>query len=170
MFVGDEVQVPVGAVLAAVRLAALAGRGSLASISQVAWNEGIARVSPALTVPGGLASARFREPVRHGAVTVLTLRWEAVGISGSLYPALDADITLVPSGEHSTLIGLDGVYRPPGGIFAPALDPAMLYRVAAATIRSLLALTADAIAGHHGSAAADQLSASAPSPLPAEGS
>lgn len=148
MFVADEVRVPVSAAAAAARLAALARAGSLDGVSQAAWHDGITRVGP---MPGlsKLVRIRFREPVRRGAVTVLTLRWEAAGPVGALFPVLDADITLVPDGGRATLLGLDGVYRPPGGSLGAALDQALLHRVAAATIRALLARIAGAITNHN---------------------
>jgi len=147
MFVGDEIRVPVSIVTAVARLTALTGGGSLDRASRAAWGDGIARVGPAGPVPGmsKLVRVQFREPVRHGAVTLLTLRWEATGAGGALFPVFDADIILVPDGDDATLIGLDGVYRPPGGALGAAVDKAILHRVAAATVRSLLNQIADAI-------------------------
>jgi hypothetical protein len=49
------------------------------------------------------------------------LRWEATGPGGRLFPALDADITLTPAGEHATLLGLAGCYRPPLGSWGRGL-------------------------------------------------
>ncbi len=50
-------------------------------------------------------------------------------------PFLDADITLVPDGEQATLVGLDGVYRPPPGA---GRCPVIAYLVTAAITRSFL--------------------------------
>jgi hypothetical protein len=84
---------------------------------------------------------------------MLILRWEAADASGQRFPILDADIALVPDGEHATLIGLDGVYRPLPGA---GLCPVIAYLVMAATTRFLLARIAAAItdpaAGHRGEA------------------
>ena len=83
---------------------------------------------------------------------MLILRWEATDASGQRFPILDADIALVPDGEQTTLIGLDGVYRPPPGA-GPC--PVIGYLVTAAITRSLLGRIAAAItdpaAGHPGS-------------------
>ena len=122
MFVGDELRVEVSFAAAAPRLANLIGGGSLVRASHAAWGEGIARVGPIGPVPAmsKLVRVRFREPVQHGATLVLTLRWEATGASGALFPVLDADIVFVPDGDQATLIGLSGAYRPPEGLSARA--------------------------------------------------
>ena len=149
MFVGDEISVPVGTDVAAARLADLIGTGSLDTVSRSAWSEGVARIGPAGPVLGisKLVRIQFSTPVRHGGTTAMALRWEAIGVGGALFPVLDADITLVPDGEQATLIGLDGVYRPPGGALGAALDKAVMHRIATATIRALLAQIGRAIAG-----------------------
>ena len=76
---------------------------------------------------------------------VLTLRWEATGASGALFPALDADITLTPAGPDSSLLTLDGAYRPPLAALGAGLDRAILHRVATPTARSLLSQIAESI-------------------------
>ena len=83
-----------------------------------------------------------RGPVQRGAVSVLILRWEAAGGNRRPFPALDADITLVPHGEQAILVGLTGVYRTPAGTRP---DQPAVHRVAAVTIRALLSRIADAI-------------------------
>jgi hypothetical protein len=146
MFVGDEVRADISFAVATRRLADLAGT-SLISASHGAWSDGLARVGPAGSVPGlsKLVRVQFRDPVsRDGAVT-LTLRWQATGALGGLFPVLDADITLIPDGEHATLIGLEGVYGPPGGVVGAGLNRAVLHRVATATVRSFLSRIAVAI-------------------------
>ena len=147
MFVADEMQMQVSAVTATARLASLVGGGSLIGASRAAWDEGIARVGPAGPVPGlsKLVQVQFLPAVQRGVVTVLALRWEATGVGGRLFPVLDANITLLPDGEQATLLGLEGVYRPPAGPTGAWLDRAILHRVAAATIRSFLHRLANAI-------------------------
>lgn len=66
-----------------------------------------------MPAPSKLVRVQFREPVQRGAVRVLTLRWEATGATGRIFPVLDADITLIPDGE-ATLLGLGGVSRAAG--------------------------------------------------------
>ena len=148
MFVGDEVRVDVSFVAASLRLADLAGSDSLTRASHRAWGEGLARVGPARGIPGlsKLVHVQIRDPVQRDGIATLTLRWQATGAAGGLFPVLDADITVIPDGEQTVLIGIDGVYRPPGGAVGVSLDKAILHRVATATVHSFLKRIADAIA------------------------
>lgn len=82
----------------------------------------------------------------HADSASLPLRWEATGPGTSLFPALDADITLTAIEEQATTLALAGVYRPPLGAFGAGLDHAVLGRVATATIRTFTASLAKAIA------------------------
>jgi len=149
MFVGDETQAAAGAAAAAARLGGLASGGALTMASYAAWRAGTATTGPAAGIPE-LVAVHSRGPTRRGAVSVLTLRWEAADAAGQLFPVLDANITVIPDGEHTTLIGLEGVYRTPPGT---GLEPATTRRAATTTIRSLLRRVADAIsdpAGYDG--------------------
>ncbi len=156
---------------AQVRLAKLAHAGSLASASEGAYGDGLAsliRVGPIGAVPGAskLVEVRFRDLVIHDDTAVLTLRWEATGPGGGLFPALDADITLAPAGEQATRLTLAGAYRPPLAGLGAGLDRAILHRVATATIRSLLSRVAEAFAEPDGAAesATDGAPADRPGP------
>jgi hypothetical protein len=148
MFVGDEVRVEVSYAVASQRLASLAGGSSLISASHGAWSDGLARVGPSGPVPGlsKLVRVQFLDLVRHERVATLTLRWQATGSIGGLFPVLDADITLIPAGDGATLLGLDGVYGPPGGVVGVGLDRAILHRVAAGTVHAFLCHIAAALA------------------------
>lgn len=134
MFISDQARAAVSATAATARLADLASDGPLIRASHAAWAEGTARSAPAAGLPE-LAVVHARGPVKRGAASVLILRWEAADADGQLFPVLDADITVVPDGEHATLIRLDGVYRttPETG-----MDPVTARRAAAAIMRSLL--------------------------------
>ena len=140
MFIGGEARAAVSAAAATARLACRVGAGMLVRASYAAWEEVTAGIAPA-GFPG-LVLVRSWGPVRRGAVSVLVLRWEAADGSGQRFPVLDADITLVPDGEQATLVGLDGVCRPPPWA---GLCPAIAYLVTAATTRSLLGRIAAAI-------------------------
>lgn len=137
----------VSAAVAAARLTSLIEADSLATLSQDAWHEGATRVGPAGAVPGlsKIVRVRFLEPIRRGALTVFPLRWEAAGVSERLFPVLDADIILVPDSDEATLIGLEGVYRPPAGQVGEVLDRVVLHRIASATIHSFLERITDAV-------------------------
>ena len=151
MFVGDEMVLAVGLDAAKASLAKLARSGLLAGASQDAYDEGITglvRVGPLGSAPGlsRPVEVRFLDLVSRADSALLVLRWEAVGPGGGLFPALDADLTLTPAGEHATLLTVAGAYRPPLGILGVALDRTILHRVAAATIRAFMNRVADAIA------------------------
>jgi dienelactone hydrolase len=49
------------------------------------------------------------------------MRWEATGVTGRLFPALDADITLTAEGDQATAVTLTGVYRSPLGALGAGL-------------------------------------------------
>jgi len=137
MFVNDEVRVEVSAAAATARLANLITGDSLIQASHQAWGEGIARVGP---LPGlsRLVRVRFLEPTRQGATTTLALRWEATGLTGRMFPVLDANLIVIPDGDRATKLAFQGVYGPPGGQLGAGLDHAVLHRIAEATIRSFL--------------------------------
>jgi hypothetical protein len=139
MFVGDEVVLDVSFAVARARLADLMRNELLRSASEDAYGAGItglARVG-ALGL-GKVVRVQVRELAQTGGRTGIAIRWEATGPGGGLFPALDADIVLVPATDQTTLLSLAGVYRPPLGPLGVALDRAVLHGVAAATIRNFL--------------------------------
>jgi len=93
-----------------------------------------------------LVNVDVRDLVNRGDTAVLTLRWEATGPSGALFPALDADITLTPAGDEASRLILDGAYRPPLAALGAGLDKVILHHVADATVQSLLSQIAGVIA------------------------
>lgn len=157
MIVSDSVRLDVGFGVARVRLANLTHESTLLAASRHAYGEGqaVVRVGPVGDAPGlsKLVEVRFRDLVTHGDTAVLTLRWEAGGAGGGLFPALDADITLTPVSEDACLLRLDGAYRPPFGGIGAGLDRALLHRVAMATIADFIGRIADAIVQPAASAA-----------------
>ncbi len=108
---------------------------------------GQARVGPRGDVPlmSKLVQVYARDVLIHDRSAVLTLRWEATGYGGGLFPALDADITLTPAGDDASVLTLDGAYRPPLAGLGAALDKVILHRVATSTVRSLLSQLAESI-------------------------
>jgi len=145
MFVGDEVLLDVSFAVARARLADLTGSNLLRSASEDAYGAGItglARVGPLGL--GKVVRVSVRQLAETGGHAGLAIRWEATGPGGRLFPALDADITLVRVGQ-TTLLVLAGVYRPPLGPLGTALDRAALHGVAAATVRNFLGRLAASI-------------------------
>ncbi len=152
MFVSDERVLPVSFATASSRLAELARGGLLDGVSERVYHDGVEyllRVGPAGAVPGAsrLVRVRFADPVFRDDAMTVALRWEATGVTGGLFPALDADIRLTHDGEHGTRVTLTGSYRPPLGTLGAGLDRLVLRTVATATISSLLARIAATLAG-----------------------
>ena len=151
MFVAGEVLLDLSFPAAAARLANLARGGSLTRASEGAYDDGLTglvRVGPLGAAAGmsKLVEVHFLEVVTRGESAVLALRWEATGPGGRLFPALDADMSLTPAGQHSTRLSLAGVYRPPLAALGAGLDRAVFHKVADATVQSLLARVADVLA------------------------
>ena len=150
IFAAGEVLLDLSFPAAEARLANLARRGSLTRVFEGAYGDGLTGlvwVGRVGTVPGvsKLVEVHFRDVVTRGESAVLALRWQATGPGGRLFPALDADMSLTPAGEHSTRLSLAGVYRPPLTALGAGLDRAVFHKVADATVRSLLARVADVL-------------------------
>ncbi len=143
MFVADESRIDLGFTVARARLASMIGDGSLADACQAAYGHGLAspgREEARRAAQGQpcLARVRCRDLVTHDGCAVLALRWEAVAPGGRLFPALDADITLVPNGETTTCLQVAGAYRPGPLASASACSSDAVHRAATATTRSLM--------------------------------
>lgn len=150
MFVTDDRLLPVSFAVASARLEELARGRHLDGLSERVFRGGVEyllRVGPAGAVPGGsrLVRVRFTSPAYRDEVMTLALRWEAAGVTGGLFPALDADIRLSQEGSQQTRVTLTGAYRPPLGMLGVKLDRLVLRTVAAATIRTLLTRIAAAL-------------------------
>jgi hypothetical protein len=154
VFVGDQILMDVCPDAAGRQLERLARDGVLLSASEHAYGAGIAD----LAETAGLTAAMSRlVGVQSGNLTEtegcarLRLRWEAIGSDGTLFPALDADLTLSPAGENTTVLALAGVYRLPEHAGA-WLDPGIVRCFAAVTIDSFIARLACALMHPAGSA------------------
>ena len=163
MFIADELVLDVGFPAAQARLVNLARRGGLSSASKAAHADelsAVVRVGPFGDAAGAskLVRVRYLDPVCRGDVMTLALRWEATGVTGALFPVLDADITLTPAGHQATRLALAGL--------GAGLDKAILNRVATATIRALLRNVADSLASPGMTAARQAEPASGPAPWP----
>jgi hypothetical protein len=149
MFAGHEVTIEAPFEVAAARLVNLLRRNALRDVCEGAYEGGLAavRVGPFGCKPGlsKLVRVSFAEPARRGVTITVPLRWEATGAAGEMFPVLDADLIMAHYGDDQTLLALTGSYRPPFGRVGAALDRAILHRLAAATIRSLLEGLSDAI-------------------------
>jgi hypothetical protein len=147
VFVGDRILVDASFDAARCQLERLAGDGVLLGAAEYAYSTGITGLTEAAGVAGQssrLAGVGAGELTETAGCARLALRWEAVGSNGALFPALDADLTLTPAGETTTLLALAGVYRLPDQMGA-GLDPLMVRCFAAVTIRSFVARLACAV-------------------------
>jgi hypothetical protein len=143
MFIRQDIEVALPFGAASFRLVNMLRSGNLAGASNWAYQSGqeaILRVGPLGDIPAAtkLVRVRFLDPVYSGDTLRIGMRWEATGAAASLYPALDADITMAPSGEDVTTLTIVGAYRPPLGRLGAGLDKTVLNRLATATIDRLL--------------------------------
>lgn len=153
MFVSEKRDLAAGFAEATARLTELTRGTSLFGLSENVYAGGVEyllRVGPLGAVPGAsrLVRLRFAEPLYRYGTTTVGLRWEATGMTGGMFPALDADIRLYEGDEETmTTVELTGSYRPPLGTVGAELDRLMLRTVASATIRTLLGRIASMLEG-----------------------
>src|SRR5487761_1099338 len=171
MFVAHEVALRVSLASAQSRLLVFFLGRCLSDASEAAYKGGLAglvRVGPLGDIPGAskLVQVSVLDPVYRDDAMTLALRWEATGVTGGLFPVLDADISLLPAGEQKTRLALAGSYRPPLGRLGSGLDKAILNRIATATIRALLRNVADALGSPGTAAGGETLTAAHPAPPP----
>jgi hypothetical protein len=150
MFVGDEIMLGASYPDARAGLLRLTHGGWLSDASGKAYAEGLAglvRVGPFGDMPGAskLVRVLLLEPVERAGSLTLSLRWEATGVMGRLFPVLDANIILIPAREDASQLALAGAYRPPFAAAGRGLDRVLLHRAASATVRSLLRRMAETI-------------------------
>jgi hypothetical protein len=154
VFVGDHILIDVRLDSARRQLERLAEDGVLLSASEYAYGAGITGLVEAAGLAAGmsrLVGVRPGDLVETGGCARLWLRWEAIGSDGTVFAALDADLTLSPAGENTTVLTLAGVYRLPEHAGA-GLDPGIVRCFAAATIDSFIARLACALMHPAGSA------------------
>jgi hypothetical protein len=150
MFAAHEVTLDAPIDVASARLTQLFDGGSLRGLSDAAYDGGLEtllRVGPfgERSWLSRLVRVRTLPPVRRDETVTMALRWEATGVTGELFPALDAEFILSPEGENCSRLRLVGSYRPPFGRAGEVLDRAIMTQVAEATIRSLLERSAAAL-------------------------
>jgi hypothetical protein len=151
VFVVHEVTLDARYETAAARLVHLINWGVLHGVSEAAYEGGLevlVRVGPFGGARGlsKLVRVRALDPVRRGGTMTVSLRWDATGSAGELFPMLDADLVLAPDGADRSRLRLTGSYRPPFGRAGAALDRAIMGRVAAATVRLFLERIVAAVA------------------------
>ena len=148
MFIGDHVLLNVGFAVARTRLGNMTGGGLLLGASEHAYSETITGLTGAAGSVAGvsrLAGVRPEDITETHGRARLPLHWEVTAGGGTLFPVLDADLTLSPAGEAATIFAFTGVFRPPPGLADAGLDREIVCWFAAAAIRVFLARLAAAI-------------------------
>ncbi len=173
MFVGEEVTLDLCFPAARAGLLGLTRGGWLSDASDDAYADGISgmiRVGPFGDMIGAskLVRVLLLEPQERDDSVTLTVRWEATGVMGRLFPVLDANITLTPAGEDTTRLALAGAYRPPLAGLGAGLDRVVLHRAATATVRSLLKSMAQTIAPSWTTGSGLEAAATGPPPADSE--
>ena len=154
VFIGDHILMDVCLDAATRQLGRLARDGVLLSASEHAYGEGVTGLVETAGLAPGMSRLVGVQPgdlVETEGCARLWLRWEAIGSDGTLFPALDADLTLSPAEENTTVLTLAGVYRLPEHAGA-GLDPGIVRCFAAVTIDSFIARLACALMHPAGSA------------------
>ena len=149
LVVGDRVLLDTSFKAARARLEILARGGMLPWASEAAYGEGITALVKAAGPAAGLtrlAEARVDHLAETHDCAHIAIYWEAIAADGKLFTALDADLMLVPAGDHITALALAGAYQPQPGPGGAGLDRATVRECAATTIRSFLARVACALA------------------------
>ena len=137
MFVAQELTVDVGSDAAQARFVNMLRGNWLPEASLAAYDGGLTgllRVGPAGPAAAKLVRVRFLDPLYRVDFMTVGLRWEAAGPAGSLFPVLDADISISPAEEQSApaagqsaRLALRGTYRPPLGRLGAGLDQVVLH-------------------------------------------
>jgi hypothetical protein len=154
VFVGGDILMDVRLDSARRQLERLAADGVLLSASEHAYGAGITGLVEAAGLTNGISRLVGVQPgdlTEIEGCAQLWLRWEAIGSDGTLFPALDADLTLCPAGENTTVLTLAGLYRLPEDAGA-GLDPGIVRCFADVTIDSFVARLACALMHPAGSA------------------
>ena len=141
-FVGDQVVLDVGFDAARCRLRRLVADGSLLAAAEYAYGAaitGLAEETGPAEVSSRLAGVEPGDVVETPDRARLPLRWKATSPDGSLFPVLDADLTVSPAGDQTTVLALAGVYRLPRQPTPAELNSATVCCLAAVAIRSFLA-------------------------------
>jgi hypothetical protein len=147
VFTSERVLLAVSFAAARARLERLAADGVLLGASKCAYGAGIAALAEEAGPAAGTTRLAGVQAVGIGDApdsARLGLRWDAIGSDGSLFPALDADLTLSACGKGTTVLTLAGVYRLPRQV-AAGLDPDVAHCHASVTMRSFVARLACAL-------------------------
>lgn len=92
-------------------------------------------------------TVRVGPPKQTGEEMHLAIRWEVPGVSGSMFPSLDANLIVAPDGAGASRLSILGRYEPPLGPLGRLVDRVVMERVARATMEAFLREVAEKILG-----------------------
>jgi hypothetical protein len=165
VFIRASLELPVPVANAIARFHVALARHRLDEVSDDAYAAGLVvltRVGPFGEVAGLSKKVRLEllTPRQVDQGVRLQLRWVATGPTGQLFPALDADLDLLPVDDQHCALSINAVYDPPLGALGAGIDRVLLHRAARATMRGLLrelGHTLTQMRQAQGSAAVDRL-------------
>jgi hypothetical protein len=111
VFVGDQILLHVSLDAARRQLQRLTPDAFLPSASEYAYaagTNGLAEEAGLAAVLARLARVERGDLMETKGCARLPLRWQTIGPDGALFPALDADLTLSPAGQATTVLALPG--------------------------------------------------------------
>lgn len=140
MFVTEESTLGLPLGWAVAQLGSTIESGWFREISDQAYAAGLAvlaQAEPPVDVDGLPKSMQVRMsgPRERTTGFAYALRWEARGLAGGLFPALDADLSLIRVDAIRTRLAIVACYRPQPGV---QLDRLMLSRAAQTTLQSVV--------------------------------
>jgi hypothetical protein len=140
MFVTEESTLGLPLGWAAAQLGRIIESGWFRELSDSAYAAGLAVLAPA-GPPGEVRElaktmqVRLSGPRERMTGVSYALRWETDGPAGRLFPALDADLSLVQVDAGRTRLAIVACYRPQPGV---RLDLPLLSRAAQTTVQSMV--------------------------------
>jgi hypothetical protein len=161
VFVGDHLLLDIGFAAARCQLGRAVVDGLLLGACEYAYGAGMSGLAQAAVLGAGmprLVGVCPGDVTDSGGCARLALRWEATEPDGVLFPAVDAELTLRPAGEGTTVLALAGVYRVTGPA-AAGPDLAVARWFASVTIRSFIARLACALVHPAGAGVANRAAA-----------
>jgi hypothetical protein len=143
VFIHASLELPIPVANAVERLCPELCQQRLVEASGVAYQAGImklSRVGPFgdVRLLSKAVRVEMLEPLPVQDGVRVQFRWVATGVTGQLFPMLDADLDIIACDEQGCVLSIRAVYTPPLGPGGAGVDRLILHRVARSTMRSLL--------------------------------
>ena len=143
MFINASLELPVTMASAVEQLYPALRQQRLDEVSDAAYEAGLItlrKVGPFgdLRLMSKTVRVTMLEPLPVKDGVRVQFRWVAAGLTGQLFPTLDADLDILAVDEGRCVLSIKAVYTPPLGAAGTGIDRLILHRAARATVRSLL--------------------------------